>query len=457
MWLLNVECWLVTNWLYLLISSRSQAPSVPISLKQTGDDAQLTNAPGSLKQTRNVQLTNAPKPPPIPLLDDYVGHLELMSTTLAATIIQAAIQSPCIIEAAPAAPTAQTTPSIAQVEPTTNLISAVNAVSGITSKGHGPSLPTLQNDCSESPSHTVCDISNDAILETDTSTPLGCTESAGAQDDVVMQEAVPTTSTHLKTDTFTPLDCTEESAQDNVVMQKAVPTTFLETSNDEGLPPWLTQMIGYLRGVAKDTAWQDLVTQLVNFEKMQPPNGVSSFDVFISGSWCCCLLNRTCQQSTDQRRSQIGSRVKRRMLYLLWNQGCMANSSWTGGEWCNHSGGMMNRCLHTWLQQGKTGLCWEKGVQQGSISLWWAYPCGLRPNRKILTAMLGLLSMMCCGSSSRWLKASTLPSWGSKNKLLRLMMKTKGNCREKKCMYLTTLAWHTADFWHLAFVKLIKS
>jgi len=47
--------------------------------------------------------------------------------------------------------------------------------------------------------------------------------------------------------------------------------------NDEALPPWLTKMISYLRGVAPDMAWQDLVTEFVEFEKCGPQNGVSPF------------------------------------------------------------------------------------------------------------------------------------------------------------------------------------
>ena len=45
--------------------------------------------------------------------------------------------------------------------------------------------------------------------------------------------------------------------------------------NDEDLPAWLVPMIGYLRGVAEETAWQDLVTEFVEFEKSNPPAGVS--------------------------------------------------------------------------------------------------------------------------------------------------------------------------------------
>ena len=45
--------------------------------------------------------------------------------------------------------------------------------------------------------------------------------------------------------------------------------------NDDNLPPWLALMIQYLCGVSEDAAWQDLVTEFVNFKKHHPPNGVS--------------------------------------------------------------------------------------------------------------------------------------------------------------------------------------
>lgn len=45
--------------------------------------------------------------------------------------------------------------------------------------------------------------------------------------------------------------------------------------NDEDLPPWLAQTIVYLRQVSVDRAWQDLVTEFVEFEKAGPPIGVT--------------------------------------------------------------------------------------------------------------------------------------------------------------------------------------
>ena len=48
-------------------------------------------------------------------------------------------------------------------------------------------------------------------------------------------------------------------------------------ADDVDLPTYLTKMIGYLRGVAADREWQDLVTKFVTFEKMgHPVNGVST-------------------------------------------------------------------------------------------------------------------------------------------------------------------------------------
>jgi len=54
-------------------------------------------------------------------------------------------------------------------------------------------------------------------------------------------------------------------------------TPAQKPQNDKNLPPWLTVMIKYLRGVAEDTLWQNLVTEFVKFEKGGPPNGVCSF------------------------------------------------------------------------------------------------------------------------------------------------------------------------------------
>ena len=47
-----------------------------------------------------------------------------------------------------------------------------------------------------------------------------------------------------------------------------------EPKNDESLPTWLSQTIGYLRKVSAEQSWQDLVTEFVEFEKSGPPIGV---------------------------------------------------------------------------------------------------------------------------------------------------------------------------------------
>lgn len=74
----------------------------------------------------------------------------------------------------------------------------------------------------------------------------------------------------------------EASAQNDVAMRDGTsgdtPSNIPgngEAGNDEDLPGWLVPMMGYLRSVAEDTAWQDLVTEFVKFEKSKPPPGVS--------------------------------------------------------------------------------------------------------------------------------------------------------------------------------------
>ena len=62
-------------------------------------------------------------------------------------------------------------------------------------------------------------------------------------------------------------ESTEERADDDVIMGDVTSTNLL---------PWLASMLGYLRGVAEDAAWQDLVTAFVEFEECGPPIGVSS-------------------------------------------------------------------------------------------------------------------------------------------------------------------------------------
>jgi hypothetical protein len=73
------------------------------------------------------------------------------------------------------------------------------------------------------------------------------------------------------------LKAIEDGPTDDVTMRPATPAVSPspKSRNDDNLPTWLTQMIKYLRDVAEDTAWQDLVTEFVDFERHEPPNGVS--------------------------------------------------------------------------------------------------------------------------------------------------------------------------------------
>jgi hypothetical protein len=74
-------------------------------------------------------------------------------------------------------------------------------------------------------------------------------------------------------------ESTEERAGDDVLMRDATSgaSAFQKPRNDEDLPPWLAPMIEYLRGLVEDAAWQDLVSDFVEFEKRRPANGVSPY------------------------------------------------------------------------------------------------------------------------------------------------------------------------------------
>ena len=79
-----------------------------------------------------------------------------------------------------------------------------------------------------------------------------------------------------------PNDVAAGEKTDDVVMGDTAPvdTPAHKPQNDVNLPPWLTAMIQYLRGVAKDVLWQNLVMELVEFEKSGPPNGICSLIIF---------------------------------------------------------------------------------------------------------------------------------------------------------------------------------
>ena len=121
---------------------------------------------------------------------------------------------------------------------------------------------------------------------TSSATPLPAKSDAvlpvAEDSDVVMHDTTPT-SLELQNDNESSVKgCTTDSAasipgekvDDDVVMQ-ATTSTSSQLRDDAELPVWLSQMIGYLRGVSDDVAWQELVTEFVDFERRGPPNGVS--------------------------------------------------------------------------------------------------------------------------------------------------------------------------------------
>lgn len=68
----------------------------------------------------------------------------------------------------------------------------------------------------------------------------------------------------------------QDKGNDDIIMSDAL--SFVQKPQDDvNLSPWLVPMIKYLRGVATDTAWQNLVTEFIEFEKGDPPTGVSFF------------------------------------------------------------------------------------------------------------------------------------------------------------------------------------
>jgi hypothetical protein len=67
-----------------------------------------------------------------------------------------------------------------------------------------------------------------------------------------------------------------ERLVDSVLQPTDVGDSNVIMADDTNLPTFLTGMISYLRTVAVDRAWQDLVTNFVAFEKIgRPANGVS--------------------------------------------------------------------------------------------------------------------------------------------------------------------------------------
>jgi hypothetical protein len=107
-----------------------------------------------------------------------------------------------------------------------------------------------------------------------TLSPPAPVDPASVDGDGISEKSLMTTSTLPHPDNENSAETAD--AHSNTADTTSPPHAPPKPQNDEDLPPWLGLMIGYLRGVTEDVAWQDLVTAFVDFEKRGPPNGVSS-------------------------------------------------------------------------------------------------------------------------------------------------------------------------------------
>jgi len=136
----------------------------------------------------------------------------------------------------------------------------------------------FENSATENSPHTATDTIDNVV-----SHPV---ETVQPRNTLAPQDVVQTTPiVHVETTPIVnvePNDIAAGEKTDDVVMGDTAPvdTPAHKPQNDVNLPPWLTAMIQYLRGVAKDVLWQNLVTELVEFEKSGPPNGVRSLIIF---------------------------------------------------------------------------------------------------------------------------------------------------------------------------------
>jgi hypothetical protein len=123
----------------------------------------------------------------------------------------------------------------------------------------------------------------------------------------------------------------QDKGDDDVVMSDS-PSMVQKPQNDVNLPLWLAPMITYLHGVATDTAWQNLITEFIEFEKGDPPTGVSLFFFTKIETNHFIHIHRSCPRSVDPKRSPTGSGARRKMLYRQSNPLNSENGSWSGRQ-----------------------------------------------------------------------------------------------------------------------------
>jgi hypothetical protein len=178
---------------------------------------------------------------------------------------------------------------------------------------HSPAVSNVNPESPAVPNHSASsgNASQEVTTDTDTSANSGNLDNNPRDDDVTMKDpessAVPNhfasessgnASKEVDADTDTsanpgnldnnPRDMNDNDVDNNrrdarvnsddVTMKDgtATPNVFRAPPSDaeEIVPHWLSTMIGYLRDVSTNEPWQNLISELIVFEKSGPPTGV---------------------------------------------------------------------------------------------------------------------------------------------------------------------------------------
>jgi hypothetical protein len=105
-------------------------------------------------------------------------------------------------------------------------------------------------------------------------------------------------------------------------------------ADDTDLPMYLSKMIGYLRGVAADREWQDLVTNFIAFEKTgRPVNGVSTMSLSSEHELTCFYDDQHLSNQSRPREVSDWIRSKKKDIVPFINSSAygLRFAEWWGG------------------------------------------------------------------------------------------------------------------------------
>lgn len=170
---------------------------------------------------------------------------------------------------------------------------------------------------------TTPSLNNGSTEQTPNPRPMDVDEANGTTSPSAL-----TLATDAQDDETVPMDVDRASGT-----KDSSSSVSTDVDNPSKLPAWLTGngMLGYLRGISAEKAWQQLISSFFKFEMANTITGVRKCFLLANYHLISDLFYRTYLLLSVQKRSRHGSRTRRRIHRLMSMSTHMVHLSWLGG------------------------------------------------------------------------------------------------------------------------------